>query len=196
MKLFAPMYRKSMQWARHKHAEYYLGFVSFIESIFFPVPTDVMLAPMALAQPHRAGWLAGMSTVTSVVGGVVGYWLGAYLFDAYIYPIIEQVNYVANYEAAKDLFEKYGVYCMFIAALTPIPFKVFTVTAGALHMSFWPFVLGSLVGRAIRFYLVAYLMKWGGAKMEQTLHIYVERIGWATVAGLVCIVGVYKTITM
>ncbi len=181
MKLFSPLYRRAMVWSRHPHAPWYLGGVSFAESSFFPIPPDVMLAPMALANPKRWWWLALLTTLTSVAGGVAGYLIGYFALDA-ILPWLQESRYWPAYQTAVDWFGKWGFWAVFVAGFSPIPYKVFTIAAGALSMALLPFVLASVIGRGLRFFLVAGLMAWGGAKMEEALHRYIDRLGWATVA--------------
>ncbi len=181
MKLFAPLYARAMQWARHRHAPWYLGTMSFAESSFFPIPPDVMLAPMCLAQPHKAWRFAWLTTLTSVLGGLFGYLIGASAFSV-IEPWLRSSDYWGSYQTALHWFETWGVLAVFVAGFSPIPYKVFTVAAGALSMAVLPFTLASLVGRGGRFFLVAALMRWGGERMEAQLHRHIDRLGWATVA--------------
>lgn len=180
-----------MLWSRHRHAPWYLGVVSFTESSFFPIPPDVMLAPMSLAQPSRAWWFALLTTLTSVAGGLFGYAIGYFTFDA-IEPWLRTTQYWASYLVALDWFERWGFWAVFVAGFSPIPYKVFTIAAGALSMALLPFTLASLIGRGARFFLVAGLMKWGGARMEAVLHRYIDRLGWATVALVVIGVLIYR----
>lgn len=181
MKLFPPLYERAMRWARHPQAPRYLGVLSFAESSFFPVPPDVMLAPMALAQPQRAWRLAWLTTWTSVAGGLLGYAIGRLAF-ASIGPWLQTTDYWAAYQQAVAWFGDWGVLAVFIAGFSPIPYKVFTIAAGALSMALLPFALASLVGRGARFFLVAGLMRWGGERMEAQLRQHIDRLGWATVA--------------
>ncbi|MBM4180934.1 MAG: DedA family protein [Betaproteobacteria bacterium] len=188
MKLFSPLYARVMTWSRHPRAPWYLGGLSFAESSFFPVPPDVMLAPMCLANPHRAWSFALLTTLTSVAGGLFGFAIGYFALDALL-PWLQQSRYWPAYQTAVAWFGEWGFWAVFIAGFSPIPYKVFTIAAGALSMALAPFVLASIVGRGLRFYLVAGLMAWGGARMEAVLHRYVDRLGWATVAlvGLVAL---------
>ncbi|OMG51803.1 hypothetical protein BJN45_16400 [Azonexus hydrophilus] len=181
MKLFSPLYRRAMVWSRHPHAPWYLGGLSFAESSFFPVPPDVMLAPMALANPPRWWFLALLTTLASVAGGLFGYLIGYFAIDA-ILPWLQESRYWPAYETAVAWFGKWGFWAIFVAGFSPIPYKVFTIAAGALSMALLPFTLASLIGRGLRFFLVAGLMAWGGARMEDALHRYIDRLGWATVA--------------
>ncbi|MDH5325739.1 MAG: DedA family protein [Gammaproteobacteria bacterium] len=180
MKLFSPLYERAMRWAAHRHAQWYLAVLSFAESSFFPIPPDVMLAPMALANTRRAWYFASLTTVTSVLGGVLGYLIGAFAFDV-IEPVIITWGYMEKYQLAVNWFTDYGVWVIFIAGFSPIPYKVFTIASGVVAMAFVPFLLASILGRGARFFLVAGLMVWGGSKMQEVLNRHVDRIGWATV---------------
>lgn len=191
MKLFSPFYRRAMAWSRHPRAPWYLGIMSFAESSFFPVPPDVMLAPMSLAQPHRAWQFALLTTLTSVAGGLFGYIIGYFAIEALL-PWLQVSSYASAYATAVAWFGEWGFWAVFIAGFSPIPYKVFTIAAGALSMALLPFTLASFIGRGARFFLVAGLMKWGGARMEEALHRYVDRLGWATVAVLVLAVLAYQ----
>jgi membrane protein YqaA with SNARE-associated domain len=181
MKLFSALYARAMQWSRHRHAPWYLGGVSFAESSFFPIPPDVMLAPMSLANPSRAWRFALITTLASVAGGLAGYAIGYFAFDA-IEPWLRESKYWDSYQLAVAWFGEWGFWAVFIAGFSPIPYKVFTIAAGALSMALLPFTLASLIGRGGRFFLVAGLMKWGGARMEAALRRTIDRLGWATVA--------------
>ncbi len=181
MKLFSPLYSRAMAWSRHPRAPWYLGGLSFAESSFFPVPPDVMLAPMCLAMPRRAFHFALLTTLTSVAGGLFGYAIGYFAFDA-LQPWLQESKYWPAYQTAVEWFGRWGFWAVFIAGFSPIPYKVFTIAAGALSMALLPFTLASIVGRGLRFFLVAGLMAWGGARMEAMLHRYVDRLGWAIVA--------------
>jgi len=191
MRLFSPLYERAMRWARHRHAPWYLGGLSFAESSFFPIPPDVMLAPMSLANPSRAWWFALITTLTSVAGGLFGYLIGYFAFDT-IEPWLRTTHYWDSYQQAVRWFGEWGFWAIFIAGFSPIPYKVFTIAAGALSMALLPFTLASLIGRGGRFFLVAGLMKWGGARMEAAMHRYVDRIGWAMVALAAIVLLFYK----
>ncbi len=191
MKIFSPLYARAMRWARHPRAPWYLGGLSFAESSFFPIPPDVMLAPMSMAQPRRALGFATLTTITSVLGGMFGYLIGMFAFDL-VAPWIEDGRYATAFAQAQQWFDTWGFVAIFAAGFSPIPYKVFTITAGVLGMAFLPFVLASLVGRGLRFYLVALLMAWGGERMETRLHRWVDWLGWLTVLAVVIIVLVYR----
>lgn len=181
MRIFQWMYDKALEWAKHRHADRYLFGLSFTESVIFPIPPDVMLAPMALARPERAWYLAWLTSFASVLGGIAGYWLGYFLYEPVVLPVIEHLGYQATFSKVEQWFTTYGVWVVFIAGFSPIPYKLFTVGAGLMQMAFLPFVIASLIGRASRFYLVAGLMYWGGSKMQAKLREIVDLLGWGTV---------------
>lgn len=157
-----------MRWSRHRHAPWYLGGVSFAESSFFPIPPDVMLAPMSLANPARAWRFALLTTLASVAGGLFGYAIGYFAFDA-LEPWLRESRYWDSYQLAVAWFGEWSFWVVFIAGFSPIPYKVFTIAAGALSMALLPFTLASLIRRGGRFFLVAGLMKWGGASHHRPL---------------------------
>lgn len=177
MRLFGPIYERCLRWAAHPHSERYLAGVSATESVIFPIPPDVMLAPMTLARPERWFRYALICTLASVLGGMLGYALGAYALDA-VMPWIERAGKREAFDQIHQLFAVYGFWIVFVAGFTPIPYKVFTIASGAAGMGWLPFVLGSLVGRGGRFFLVALLVRLGGARLEASLRRYVEWIGW------------------
>ncbi len=175
--IFSPIYDKLLKLAAHPHAHWYLGALSISESTFFPVPPDVMLGPMVLARPDRAWYLAFWCTLTSVVGGMLGYLIGSYAFDL-VAPLLQQYGYYETYERAVEYFSQYGFWFILVAGFSPIPYKVFTITAGATGMPLFAFVLGSSLGRGGRFFLVSGLIKLGGDNLEKRLKQHVEWIGW------------------
>lgn len=184
MKLFSALYDKVMLWSRHPHAERYLVALSFAESSFFPIPPDVMLAPMTLATPQRGWRLAFATTIASVLGGIAGYAIGWFAFDA-IEPFIERAGHAESYQQAVDAFATWGFLAVLIAGFSPIPYKVFTIAAGALQLFLPIFIVASFIGRGSRFFLVAGLLRWGGVRMEQQLKRHVDTLGWLTVGAIV-----------
>jgi membrane protein YqaA with SNARE-associated domain len=189
--MFKKLYVQTLLWARHKHAEKYLCALSFAESSFFPIPPDVMLAPMALAMPDKAFKLALFTTIFSVLGGMLGYAIGFFLFDS-ISPWLQETHYWGKYLMAENWFKEWGFWAIFVAGFSPIPYKVFTLAAGALQMLFLPFILASLVGRGARFFLVSFLLAAGGEKLESRLRQYMDVLGWVTVALVVTGGLIYK----
>ena len=177
MRLFGPLYDRVLGWAAHPKARWYLGGLSFAESSFFPIPPDVMLAPMALARPVDAWRLALLTTLTSVAGGVLGYLIGYFALDL-VEPWLVSAGYWDGYLQVRGWFQTWGFWAVLAAGFSPIPYKLFTIAAGALGMFLPVFVLASIIGRGGRFFLVAGLIRWGGAPMEARLRRNVEFLGW------------------
>lgn len=184
MKIFSPLYRRMIQWAGHKHAPWFLFWLSFAESSFFPIPPDVMLAPMVLAKPEKAWFNAWLCTIGGVLGAFVGYVVGMFFFVA-IKPLLIKLGYMPKYDLIVAWFEHWGFWVMFFAGFAFIPYKLFTIAAGATGLGLLPFTLGSLVGRGGRFFLVAALLKFGGVKMERLLNDYIDHLAWLCILLLV-----------
>lgn len=185
MKLFSALYDKVLSWSEHPRAKTILALLSFSESVIFPIPPDVMLAPMAMTQPDKAWRLAFLTTVSSAAGGVLGYFLGFWAFETVVLPAVETLGYESKLEIVKSWFATWGFWIVFIAGFSPVPYKLFTVTAGVMQIAFFPFLLASVISRGLRFYLVAWLLKTGGPKMAVKLREYVDRIGWSLVILLI-----------
>lgn len=188
MAIFGPLYERVMRWSRHRHAEWYLGAMSFAESSFFPIPVDVMLAPMCLANRDKNWRYAFVATITSVLGGVAGYGIGFLAFGA-IEPWLADSHYWSAYETARSWFDTYGIWAVFVAGFTPIPYKVFTIAAGVASLTFPGFFVASLIGRGARFFLVAGIVRMAGDKFETDIVRHIERIGWGVVGATVIVIG-------
>lgn len=189
MRPFQAMYDIVLGWSRHPRAERYLAALSASEAIFFPVPPDVMLAPMCLARPRQAWRYATWCTLASVGGAFIGYLLGDWAGET-IRPWLEQSRYADSYHSVVESFTVYGVIYMVLAGFSPIPFKIFTVSAGLLSMPLLPFLLASAAARAARFFLVAGLIRVGGPQFAERLRQWVDGIGWSVLAiALVGLIG-------
>ncbi|MDD9811676.1 MAG: DedA family protein [Gammaproteobacteria bacterium] len=182
MKLFGPLYDKMLAWSSHRLAARYLAAVSFAEASFFPLPTALLLAPMALAKRERAWHFAALATVTSVLGGVFGYFIGAFLFEPLGRPIVEFYAAQAQFDAVQTWFGDYGAWLVLLAGVTPIPYKLVTLASGLLGLPLLWFVAASVAGRAAQFYLIAGLLWWGGAAVDRQLRRWAEPAGWGAVA--------------
>lgn len=180
------LYDWMMRMAASPQAPRALAAVSFAESSFFPIPPDVMLVPMILARRTMAWMYAGLATVSSVIGGIAGYAIGYFFMDAIGTPILQFYGKAEGFETFKAMFNEWGVLILIIKGMTPIPYKVLTITAGVTHMSFLPFVLASVVARAMRFFLVAGLLYWFG----QPIRAFIERrLMLVTTIGVALLVG-------
>jgi membrane protein YqaA with SNARE-associated domain len=159
-------YQRILALAGHRCAHYYLIGLSIIESIFFPVPPDAMLIPMVLAQPNRAMKLATFTMLASVFGGLIAYGIGFYAFAEYGTSLLDFLGYEEKFQQVLAWFESWGFAFVVIAGFTPIPYKLITLSAGCVGMDLPLFIIGSLLGRGARFYLVAYLLRFGKAAFE------------------------------
>jgi membrane protein YqaA with SNARE-associated domain len=184
MKIFQPMYAKAMVWAQHKNAKALLAMLSFFEAFIFPVPPEMMLAPMCLAKPKSGFWYATISLISSLIGMFVGYAIGYFAIDMAM-PLVEKFGYGAQFDDIKKQAIDNGFWLLLIAGFTPVPFKIFTLASGAVGMPILPFFFGALIGRGKRVYLVAGAIRLGGEKAEAALRKYIEPVGW--IASLVLI---------
>jgi len=189
--MFTKLYNRVLAWAEHPKAKIYLFILSFSESSFFPIPPDVMLAPMCLAKPKKGFYFALITTLGSVLGGIFGYLIGWFAFDL-IEPIIESLNYQDKLEMVQVWFNEWGFWAIFIAGFSPIPYKLFTISAGLMQMLFLPFVLASIIGRGARFFLVAFLITFGGDAIRNTLNKRIEWIGWGMTGLIIVLLLYYK----
>ncbi|MDA8230796.1 MAG: DedA family protein [Magnetospirillum sp.] len=184
------MLRKTYDWmmdrAVHRHALAWLAAISFAESSFFPIPPDVMLIPMVLAAPTRWFRVAAVATVASVVGGFFGYAIGAWAMDTVGHAILAAFHLTDKFVAMKPLVDRYGVWVILVKGMTPIPYKLITITAGAFHFDLLKFTLASIVARGMRFFLVAALL-W---RFGPPIRDFVERrLKLVTTAFVVLLVG-------
>ena len=180
------LYDWTIALAAKPHAETALFWVAFIESSFFPLPPDLILVPMALARRDRAWRYAMICTVASVIGGLLGYAIGYFLFESVGRPILEFYKVMGQYHHLKSLFDEWGVWIIVAKGMTPIPYKLVTITSGALHFAILPFILASVVSRSIRFFLVAALI-W---KFGEPVRTFIEkRLEVVTTVFLVFLVG-------
>jgi membrane protein YqaA with SNARE-associated domain len=181
------LYDRCIAAAGKPHAIWMLGAVSFAESSFFPVPPDVMLIPMALARPDHAFRLAAWCTVTSVAGGVLGYAIGALLYDSIGLWLINLYGYGGKVDAFRAAYAEWGAWIILLKGLTPIPYKIVTITSGFAGYNFGLFILFSLIARAGRFFVLAFLLYRYGAQAREIIE---KRLGlWVTVFALVVVGG-------
>lgn len=187
------MLRRIYNWcieAAHKpFALWILAVVSFAESSFFPVPPDVMLIPMSLARPRRAWLYAAVCTITSVAGGVVGYGIGALLYDSLGHWLIQLYGYGDKVEAFRAGYAEYGAWIILLKGLTPIPYKLVTITSGFANYNIWMFIGLSIVARGARFFVVAILLNrygvWIRSQIEARLGLWVGIFVGVLLAGFI-----------
>jgi len=191
--MFNTLYKKCLDLAAHKSSKYYLAIVSFIESSFFPIPPDVMIIPMVIAKKNRFIKIFIISTIFSVLGGILGYFIGAFFFD-----IAMQVMAFYGYEnkllvLKNSLLNSEGFYAwlsiLFLAGFTPLPYKVFTIASGLIGFNLLVFVFISLISRGLRFFIVSFLSFKFGDLFSQ----FMEKHGskWFTVIGvLIVLIGI------
>lgn len=176
--MFAKLYNKVLKWSEHRFAVRFLMCLSFVEASCFPVPPDVMLGPMTMAKPDKAWRYAFIATLFSVLGGILGYILGLGAYHTIVLPLLSFLGKQQAYNVALSWFQYWGVWVVIIAAFTPIPYKLFTIGAGALQMSFPAFVVASLIGRSMRFFLVCGLFKIGNKYFADWIQRWIDVIGW------------------
>ncbi len=190
------MLRSLYQWcvraAAKPRAAWVLAAVSFAESSFFPVPPDAMLIPMALAQPKRAWYFATVCTVASVLGGLLGYFIGAGLYESVGHWLIQLYGYGDKVEAFREAYSRFGTWIILIKGLTPIPYKIITITSGFAGFNLALFVLCSIVARGMRFFVVAFLLNRYGDRARAILEERLEF--WALLFAVLLVGGIVVAI--
>ena len=187
------MLRRVYDWciaaAYKPYALWLMGFVSFVESSFFPIPPDAMLIPMSLARPEKAWTYATVCTVTSVAGGVLGYAIGALLYDSIGHWLIMLYGLTDKVDAFRASYPEWGAVIILVKGLTPIPYKLVTITSGFAGYNIWLFVLCSIVARGGRFFVVAVLLNRYGDVIRAELE---KRLGaWVAFGAAVLVFGFY-----
>jgi membrane protein YqaA with SNARE-associated domain len=165
------LYQRVLALSASRYAPWWLAAIAFAEASFFPIPPDVLLVPMALAKPRHAWRLALVCTIGSVVGGALGYLIGYALFNVVATPLLHAYHYDAAFQTFQQTFATYGVWIILIKGLTPIPYKIVTIAAGAAHFDFVSFMIASVVTRGARFFLVATLLHYFG----DSVRVFIER---------------------
>ena len=180
------LYDWTMNAVAHRRAPAWLFGVSFVESSFFPIPPDVMLVPMVLAQREKAWWFATIATVASVIGGVFGYAIGYFVFELVGAPILDFYGLTESFHKFAARYNDYGAWIVFIAGVTPFPYKVITIASGATQLNFLVFIVASLLARGLRFFLVAGLLYWFGPPVRAFIE---QRLGLVTTIFTLLLVG-------
>lgn len=186
------MLRRLYNWcidaAGKPYASWIMGVVSFAESSFFPVPPDVMLVPMSLARPDRAYFYATLCTVTSVAGGLLGYFIGAYLYESIGLWLIQLYGYGSNIEAFREAYREWGAWIILLKGMTPIPYKIVTIASGFTNYPLLPFILLSFIARGMRFYIVAFLLNRYGVRVRVILEERLEL--WVGLGAIILVAGI------
>ena len=190
------MLRRIYDWclaaAYKPYALWLMGLMSFAESSVFPIPPDTMLIPMALARPEKAWTYATVCTITSVAGGVLGYVIGAYLYDTVGHWLIQLYGYGDKVEAFREAYARYGTLIILLKGVTPIPYKIVTITSGFAGYNIWLFIVFSVISRGVRFFLTAFLLNRYGAQARVIIE---ERLGlWFTISVAVLLAGIIAAI--
>jgi len=178
-------YSRALALAASRHAMWAMAAMSFAESSFFPIPPDILLIPMILAQPRRAWLIAAVCTVSSVLGGFIGYAIGYFLFDAVGRPVLEFYHAMDKYEALRAAFAHWGAWIIILKGLTPIPFKLVTIASGVAQFDLLVFAFASLVSRSLRFFLLAALLWWFGDAVREFIERRLMLVTSAFAAALV-----------
>lgn len=183
--MFRSLYDWTMRQAARPNADRALAVVSFLESSIFPIPPDVMLIPMCLANRQRAFYYAFICTVASVIGGLFGYAIGYFLLETLGRWVIDLYGYGEKWQAFEAAYAEWGVWIILIKGLTPIPYKIVTIASGAAHFSLGVFIIASIVTRGLRFFLVAGLLRAFGEPIRDFIEKRLNILGIIFVVALV-----------
>ena len=178
MRPFHTLYNKILDWSSSRFAIFWLSLISFLESSILPYPIqDLLLASMSLKNRSKAYYFATICTISSVLGAIAGYYIGAYAIN-FIMPMLDKLNYLPELYSAEQLFNNYGVLIILIAGFSPIPYKLFTISAGMMSMPLLPFVAFSIIARGARYFLISLLVRKFGKKTDAWLNKYIDRLGY------------------
>lgn len=185
------LYDWTMSLASGRSAEPALAGVSFVESSFFPIPPDILLIPMVLAEKAKAWRYAAVATVFSVLGGIAGYLIGMFLFDSIGMPLLRFYGYEHQFEDFAKLYNDWGIWIVIFAGVTPFPYKVITIASGVTGMSLPVFIVASIFARGLRFFIVAGLLYWVGPPIRAFIE---KRLGLVFTAFMVLLIGGFVAI--
>lgn len=170
--LLKKLYNWVLSWAHRKYSSVALFVLAFSESSFFPVPPDVLQIALSVSRPKKSFYYALISSIGSVLGGILGYFIGLFLFDTIGSFIINTLGYKAQFDAVGDLYKSYAFLAILVSAFTPIPYKVFTIAAGFWQVGLLPLIAASAIGRSARFFIVATLIYFFGPKIKEFIDKY------------------------
>ena len=172
------LYNWTISWAEKPQGVWALFIIAFAESSIFPIPPDVLLVALCAGAPRKSFFFAGVCLIGSVLGGMAGYWIGSGVYDTIGVKIVEIYHAQEVMEKIKNWYDEWGFWGNLLAAVTPIPYKVFTITSGAMDYNFVQFLFASVVGRGLRFFLVGSLIKFLGPKMIPWIEKNLDRLAW------------------
>ena len=179
------VYDEVIHLSSSQHALFWLAVFSFVESSFFPIPPDIMLIPMILATPKQAWKIAGVCTLSSVIGAYLGYIIGYYFFQLIGEPLLNFYHCLDKFNEFKNLYTEYGSWIVFGAGITPFPYKIITIASGVVHLNLAIFTVASILARGLRFFVIAWLLKTYGERMR----LFIEKnLGWLSVLFLVLLI--------
>lgn len=185
------LYNWTMSLADSRYALWALAFVAFVESSVFPIPPDVLMIPMIIARPSRAFLIAFVATVSSVLGGLMGYYIGYGLFETVGRPVLEFYGKSGYFEEFAIRYNELGAWAVLVAGVTPFPFKVITIASGATQLSLPIFIVSAIIARALRFFIVAALLWKFGAPIRDFIE---RRLGLMFILFCVLLVGGFYTV--
>ena len=159
MKTLRKLYNWTLNKANHPKAPWFLSFISFIESSFFPIPPDIILIPMIIANRFKAWWYAFICTASSVIGGIAGYCIGFFFYSTIGIMILKYYSLGDQFTNFESLYNENGIWIVLGAGFTPFPFKFITIASGFFHLNIYLFIIVALIGRGSRFYLIAFLLR-------------------------------------
>ena len=159
MKILRKLYNWTLNKANHPKAPWFLSFISFIESSFFPIPPDIILIPMIIANRFKAWWYALICTASSVIGGIAGYCIGSFFYSTIGIMILKYYSLGDQFTNFESLYNENGIWIVLGAGFTPFPFKFITIASGFFHLNIYLFIIVALIGRGSRFYLIAFLLR-------------------------------------
>ncbi len=185
------IYARTMRLAEHRHARIWLFVVATAEASVFPVPVEGILLPMIFAQPKKGWWYSTIATAGTLIGGAIGFAIGALLYQSVGKIILEFYGHSDAFNHFSELYREYGGWIVFAGGFTPIPYKVVSIASGVVHMDFAVFMLASLVSRGLRFYIQAALLWWFGPPIR----VFVEKnLVWVTFAAFLLLIGGFALI--
>lgn len=185
------LYDWTIALAQSRHALWALAFVAFVESSVFPIPPDILMIPMILARPSRAFLIASVALVASVLGGMLGYWIGYALFDTVGQPVLEFYGKTGHFDTFRAQYNEWGAWAVLMAGVTPFPYKVITILSGVTSLSLPVFIVASIIARGIRFFLVAALLWKYGAPIRDFIE---RRLGLMFTIAIALLLGGFAAV--